>query len=88
MSNTELKLLDAAWCHYRSKLLESEANLEIYLSKMEAIPDHSSALKEIIHWTNEVAHARMALEVLKSKMPAAKMMSTPPWRDVENVVTP
>jgi len=80
MSGSHLKLLDAAWCHYRSKLLESEANLEAYLSKMEAIPDHSSALKEIIHWTNEAAHAKMALDVLKAKMPAAKLESMPPWR--------
>jgi hypothetical protein len=88
MSNTELKLLDAAWCHYRSKLLESEANLETYLSKMEAIPDHSSALKEIIFWTNEAAHAKMALEVLRTKMPAAKLTSTPPWRDMDTMVRP
>ena len=80
MSKPHLKLLDAAWCHYRSKLMEAEANLETYLSEMAAVPDHSSALKEIIHWANEVAHAQMTLDVLKRKMPAAKLESMPPWR--------
>ena len=80
MTSPQLKLLDAAWCHYRSKLLEAQANLDNYLSQMEAIPDHSSGLKEIIHWTNEVGHAQMALDVLKRRMPAAKLSSQPPWR--------
>tara|TARA_R100000664_G_C2723321_1_gene116073 strand:+ start:698 stop:955 length:258 start_codon:yes stop_codon:yes gene_type:complete len=84
----QLKLLEAAWCHYRAQLLEAEANLQNYLSEVPAIPDHSSALDEIVKWTDKVAHAKMALDVLKTKMPAAKQMSTPPWRDIENIVTP
>tara|TARA_R100000315_G_scaffold45949_1_gene20968 strand:- start:131 stop:388 length:258 start_codon:yes stop_codon:yes gene_type:complete len=84
----QLKLLEAAWCHYRAALLEAEANLQNYLSEVPAIPDHSSALDEIVKWTDKVAHAKMALDVLKTKMPAAKQMSTPPWRDIENIVTP
>tara|TARA_R100000152_G_C6616949_1_gene68935 strand:- start:133 stop:390 length:258 start_codon:yes stop_codon:yes gene_type:complete len=84
----QLKLLEAAWCHYRAQLLEAEANLENYLAEVPAIPDHSSALDEIVKWTDKVAHAKMSLEVLKAKMPAAKQMSTPPWRDIENIVTP
>ena len=80
MPQPHLKLLDAAWCHYRSKLLEAEANLETYLAQMEAIPDHSSALKEIIFWTNEAGHAEMCLAVLKRKMPTAKLETTPAWR--------
>ena len=84
----QLKLLEAAWCHYRAALLEAEANLQNYLSEVPAIPDHSSALDEIVKWTDKVAHAKMALEVLKEKMPAARQMSTPPWRDIENIVTP
>ena len=84
----QLKLLEAAWCHYKAALLEAEANLQNYLSEVPAIPDHSSALDEIVKWTDKVAHAKMALDVLKTKMPAAKQMSTPPWRDIENIVTP
>ena len=84
----QLKLLEAAWCHYRAALLEAEANLEIYLSEVAAVPDHSSALDEVVKWTDKVAHAKMALEVLKLKMPAAKRMSQPPWRDVDGIVTP
>ena len=84
----QVKLLEAAWCHYRAALLEAEANLQNYLSEVPAIPDHSSALDEIVKWTDKVAHAKMALDVLKTKMPAAKQMSTPPWRDIENIVTP
>jgi hypothetical protein len=82
MSKPHLKLLDAAWCHYRSKLMEAEANLDIYLERMEAVPDHSSALKEIMHWTEKIAHAQMALEVLKKKWEDGhKTWSTlPPWR--------
>ena len=84
----QVKLLEAAWCHYRAQLLEAEANLQIYLSEVAAVPDHSSALDEIVKWTDKVAHAKMALDVLKLKMPAAQQMSTPPWRDIENIVTP
>ena len=84
----QLKLLEAAWSHYRAALLEAEANLEIYLSEVAAVPDHSSVLDEIVKWTDKVSHAKMALDVLKTKMPAAKQMSTPPWRDIENIVTP
>ena len=81
MSKPHLKLLDAAWCHYRARLLEAEANLETYLSEMAAIPDHSTALDEIVKWTDKVAHAQMALDVLKRKLPAAKLQSTPAWRN-------
>jgi len=84
----QLKLLEAAWCHYRAALLEAEANLEIYLSEVAAVPDHSSALDEVVKWTDKVAHAKMALEVLKLKTPAVKHMSEPPWRDVSGIVTP
>ena len=82
MSKPHLKLLDAAWCHFQSKLLEAEANLELYLTKTEVvIPDHSSALKEIIHWTNEVSSAKTSLEVLKSKWKDHETWaSNPPWR--------
>tara|TARA_R110000824_G_scaffold248115_3_gene437232 strand:+ start:2113 stop:2379 length:267 start_codon:yes stop_codon:yes gene_type:complete len=88
MSSPQLKLLEAAWCHYRAKLLEAEANLEKYLSETVAIPDHSSVLNEIISWTNKVGHAKMALNVLKTKMPAAKLRAEPPWRDSVDIVTP
>ena len=88
MSSPQLKMLEAAWCHYRAQLLEAEANLENYLSEMVAVPDHSSALDEIVKWTNKVAHAKMSLEVLRAKMPAARLMVEPPWRDVENIVVP
>ena len=88
MSRPQLKLLEAAWCHYRAQLLEAEANLQNYLSDMTPIPDHSSALDEVVKWTNKVGHAKMSLEVLKLQMPAAKQMTEPPWRDVENIVAP
>ncbi len=88
MSKPQLKLLEAAWCYYRAKLFEAEANLVIYLSETAAVPDHSSAMDEIVKWTDKVAHAKMALDVLKAKMPAAKLMSTPPWRDSDNDMVP
>ena len=72
----QLKLLEAAWCHYKAALLEAEANLQNYLSEVPAIPDHSSALDEIVKWTDKVAHAKMALDVLKTKMQYLQVLIT------------
>ena len=38
MSRPQLKLLEAAWCHYRAQLLEAEANLQKLFIRYDTDP--------------------------------------------------
>tara|TARA_Y100000310_G_scaffold325946_1_gene390195 strand:- start:177 stop:434 length:258 start_codon:yes stop_codon:yes gene_type:complete len=60
----EQKLLNALVAHYNSVLQRAEANLLVHFKAPAGVGEHPDAVSNMVGLVDNVAHARVALQVL------------------------
>ena len=60
----ETKLLNALVAHYNSVLQRAEVNLLVHFKSPAGVGEHPDAVANMVGLVDDVAHARVALQVL------------------------